>query len=281
MGELYRQFIERNDLDIHKWHDYFPIYERHFATFRGTAPKMLEIGVQRGGSARLFADWLGAGTRITGVDIDERCRAHAVPGLIDIEIGDQTNTAFLGDLARKHGPWNIILDDGGHTDNQILTSFDVLFPHLAEGGIYLIEDTHAHFFDASFRDHPEGKSVVTFVADLFSGMHRWTGEMSRFAHWHVPPPERREPVDAPATTRYIQSVHLYDSVIVIQKKTRHEPFCEVRTRGVARATPFRVADADAPSESERLMNELQAMRQSTSWRLTAPLRRLANLLKGR
>jgi hypothetical protein len=218
---------------------------------------------------------------MTGIDIDPRCRSHAEPGLIDIEIGDQSDRGFLADLTAKHGPWHIILDDGGHTDKQILTSFEVLFEHLADGGIYLIEDTHAHFFDTSFRDHPEGKSIVSFVADHFAAMHKWTGDMAQFEHWHVPPPDRREPVEVPYTTRHIHAIHLYDSVIVIEKKRRQEPFCEVRTRGQPRPTTYRIADGETQSETERLAAELEAMRQSTSWRITEPLRRIVNRLRAR
>lgn len=240
MGQLYDQFISRTDLDIHKWHHYFPIYERSFERYRGKAPKMLEIGVQNGGSSRMFADWLGEGTHITGADIDPACAKHSIPGKIDIYIGDQANTDFLDMLIDKHGPWDIILDDGGHTNNQIITSFQRLFPKLNEGGTYLIEDTHAHWMGEEFRDHPRGLSVVSMVADLFDNMHRWSGDKSKFAHWHVPPELRGRPTPAPYLTRHVQAVHLYDSVIVIEKRRREEPFSEARRAGVPRASNYRL-----------------------------------------
>lgn len=280
MGDLYRRFIERDDLDIHKWHDYFPVYERYFSRFRDRKPRMLEIGVERGGSLRLFADWLGAGALITGADIDPRCRSFAVPGSIEIEIGDQADREFLKSLVQKHGPWDIILDDGGHTDNQIITSFETLFPHLNNGGIYLIEDTHAHFFGDAFRDHPEKRSVLTLVSELFELMHTWTGDVSRFEHWHVPPPERREPVPVPDAARSIAAVHLYDSIIVIEKNERAEPYCERRTKGVPRATTYRVPGADAARDDSQAEHE-QTTGSSASWRLAAPMRHLGNLLKWR
>lgn len=279
MGELYRQFIARDDLDIHKWHDYFPIYERYFTKFRGKTTKMLEIGVQGGGSARLFADWLGPSARMTGLDIDPRCRSHAIPGLIDIEIGDQADRQFLRRVAESLGPWDIILDDGGHTDNQILTSFEELFPFVNDGGIYLIEDTHAHYFDKSFRDHPENKSVVSFVADHFASLHHWTGQMDMFQHWHVPPNQRTRTVEASYNARNISAVHCYDSVIVVEKEQRHEPFCEVRTNGVVRKTAFTYPRHAADSETDLMRAELRALKASASWRLTAPLRFLSGLLK--
>lgn len=240
MGELYDQFIARDDLDIQKWHHYFPVYESALGRYRGTAPRMLEIGIQNGGSSRLFADWLGDGTRIIGVDIDPNCARFSVPGQIDIHIGDQADPAFLTALATQTGPWDIVLDDGGHTNNQILTSFQALFPALRDGGTYIIEDTHAHWLGANFRDHPRGLSVVSLVADLFDNMHRWTGQAQHFNHWHVPPDQRPEPVPAPYLTRHVAAVHLYDSMIVIEKQRRSEPYAEIRRAGEPRSSSFRI-----------------------------------------
>lgn len=220
MGDLYDQFIDRNDLNIHKWHHYFPIYERYFSKFRGKSPRMLEIGVQKGGSSRLFLDWFGDGAHITGADIDPRCADKAIPDRLDIEIGDQADPAFLQSLVSTYGPWDIILDDGGHTNNQIITSFQALFPQLKDGGVYLIEDTHAHWWGGAFRDHPRGMSVVSLVADLFDNMHRWTGNQSLFDHWHTPPEARSETISGSYLTRHVSGVHLFDSIIVIEKARR-------------------------------------------------------------
>jgi len=200
-----------------------------------------------------------------------------VPGSIEVEIGDQANRDFLELLIQKHGPWDIILDDGGHTDNQIITSFEALFPHLNNGGIYLIEDTHAHFFGDAFRDHPEKRSVLTLVSELFSLMHRWTGDVSRFEHWHVPPPERNEPVAVPDATRTIAAVHLYDSIIVIEKNERREPFCERRTKGVPRSTAYRIPAAGAACDEEETKRKPRALGRFAGRRLTAPMRHLGKL----
>lgn len=242
MGDLYDQFVERDDLNVHKWHHYFPIYEQYFGKFRGQAPKMLEIGVYRGGSTRMFADWLGDGTHFTGVDIDPACSGYAVPGKIEIVIGDQADRAFLAKLATENGPWDIVLDDGGHTDNQILTSFELLFPHLKDGGVYLIEDTHAHWMSSLYRDHPQGHNILRLVAELFAEMHRWSGAPGKIDHWHVPPAER-PPTPAPYFTNHVAAIHLFDSIVVIEKKQREEPFVEMREAGKPRATDYRLRDS--------------------------------------
>ncbi len=238
MNELYKIFLQRPELTVHKWHSYFPVYEKHFAKFRGKPVRMLEIGVQNGGSARMFREWLGPEAHITGLDIDPKCRNFAIPGAIDIEIGSQSDVAFLQEAVKKHGPWDIILDDGGHTNNQIMVSFETLFPHLNDGGVYLIEDTHANFWGGGFLDRADKKTLVEFVGELFAFLHGWTGKGGTFEHWHVPPPARKERTPAPYETRHINAVHLYDSIIVVDKLRRPEPYCERHDPAKGRETAF-------------------------------------------
>ncbi len=41
---LWQGFLTNDDLFIHKWANYFPEYERHFARFRNLDVTLLEIG---------------------------------------------------------------------------------------------------------------------------------------------------------------------------------------------------------------------------------------------
>lgn len=58
--------------------------------------------------------------------------------------GDQANQATLEKwLETTKGGFDVILDDGGHTNPQIWNSFQFLFyKALKPGGIYFIEDIH-------------------------------------------------------------------------------------------------------------------------------------------
>ena len=75
---LHRYFLNNRQHAIHKWFHYFDIYEKHFSRFRGKDVHILEIGVQNGGSARMWHDYFSNGSnqvRISGVDVDSRCKA--------------------------------------------------------------------------------------------------------------------------------------------------------------------------------------------------------------
>ena len=43
--DLWQDFLSNQGKAIHKWGHYFPIYERHFAPWRGRTLTFLEIGV--------------------------------------------------------------------------------------------------------------------------------------------------------------------------------------------------------------------------------------------
>ena len=121
-GDLYEFFFSSREMDIHKWHHYFDIYERHLKQFVGTRFRFLEIGVFRGGSLRKCRDYFGADATIVGIDIDASC------GELDgrygaVRIGDQSDPEFLSSVCAEFGPFDAILDDGGHDPSQQIASF--------------------------------------------------------------------------------------------------------------------------------------------------------------
>lgn len=132
----------------HKWLSYFPIYDREFSRFRGTSPRVLEIGIYRGASLRLWSRFFGPGATIVGVDISPECAKAQNPNYnIHVEIGDQSNAAFLRSVVDKHGPFDIIIDDGSHIASHIIASFNALFMNgLKSEGIYFVEDLECMYW---------------------------------------------------------------------------------------------------------------------------------------
>jgi hypothetical protein len=74
--DLWQDFQTNQGKTIHKWEHYFPVYERHFAPWRGRSVTFLEIGVSRGGSLQMWRRYFGPLARVVGIDIDKRCKAH-------------------------------------------------------------------------------------------------------------------------------------------------------------------------------------------------------------
>ena len=96
-----------------KWVQYLEVYEWCFAPHRNRPCRILEIGVQNGGSLQLYQKYFPLAEKIIGVDIDPKCRS-VESGNIIIEIGSQADRAFLADISDAHGPFDIDIDDGSH-----------------------------------------------------------------------------------------------------------------------------------------------------------------------
>ncbi len=124
-------------------HGYAEIYDSYFRNLREERLTLLEIGVKKGASLKMFEEYFKNGL-ITGVDIEPGCKKFE-NDRIEIFIGDQASPHFLYSVNQKAGPFDIIIDDGGHTWRQQIISFSYLFPQLKLGGLYAIEDVHTSY----------------------------------------------------------------------------------------------------------------------------------------
>ena len=124
-------------------HGYLDFYERFLAELRHRPVRLLEIGVQRGRSLRMWRDYFSNG-QIIGVDNDPATRRHAGERIV-IEIADQSNVADLVRLGTRHGPFDIVVDDGSHIWGHQITTLRYLYPFLKPGGFYVLEDIHTSY----------------------------------------------------------------------------------------------------------------------------------------
>jgi hypothetical protein len=228
-----------------------------------------------------------------------------------VVLGDQADRGFLESVVERHGPFDIIVDDGGHTMEQQITSIETLFPSLVDGGVYIVEDCHTSYWDEFGGGLRRDGSFVEWSKARIDDLHGY----------HQPAPVHE------TWTEHVDGIHWYDSVVVFDKRRRHAPFNEqvgaseflyfqrptsvlvgemVATRDAAiaqaqeQASPAldelrtargelgQLATRARETEAElgRLRTELEvtrndlleswaqikAMRRSTSWRLTAPIR---------
>ena len=92
----------------------------------------------------MWKDYFGKDAKIIGIDIDERCKAFE-EDQISIEIGSQESVEFWNGFKKKYPRVDILLDDGGHTMQQQIVTFQQMFPHIKDGGIYMCEDCHTSY----------------------------------------------------------------------------------------------------------------------------------------
>lgn len=205
-GELAKIFFGPKTRLVDKWLHYLERYEQHFGKYRGTSLKFLEIGVFKGGSLEMWRSYFGPTSRICGIDIDPECAAYETPGTT-VRIGSQADPEFLASVVAEFGTPDIILDDGSHVAEHQEASFRTLFPLLKEGGLYVIEDLHTAYWPQWNGGYRRKGSAIEIVKDMIDDMHGWYHE---------------SPTSTPAQSE-IGGIHIYDSMVFIEKKHRERP----------------------------------------------------------
>ncbi len=198
---LWGEFLGARERRAYKWAHYFPVYERHLAHLCNKPVRFLEVGVAEGGSLQMWKRWLGPLATVVGIDIDPACRRFE-ERQIHIRIGDQADPAFLAGVVREFGPFDAVLDDGSHKMEHVNATFDALYEHTAERGIYMVEDLHTAYW-------PEYGGGLG-RDDTF--MERAKGFVDKLNAHHT-----RGVIKPDAFTRSTWSMHFYDSIVAFER----------------------------------------------------------------
>lgn len=209
MNNLEKYFTENTGRLIHKWKHYFEIYDRHFSRFRGTDVHIVEFGVSQGGSLQMWKEYFGPNCKIFGVDINPHCK-KLEEDQIQIVIGDQEDRMFLKSLAEKVPRIDILIDDGGHTMSQQINTFEELFTNIDENGVYLCEDLHTSYWSGWGGGYKRRGTFIEYSKQFIDYINAWHSKTSRLSVTEF--------------TKSVHSLHYYDSVLVIEKRTIERPF---------------------------------------------------------
>ena len=174
------------------WIEYGAHFQQHLpAASKGSRLRMLEIGVQSGGSINVWKDYYGRGLYYVGMDLNQACKKRErVEDNIHIEIGSQTDLQRLKEICAAHGPFDIVVDDGGHAIHQIKTTMGALWPEeakcLTPTAVYAIEDLHT-MAECQTGYCNTYKDYTSFFGELQWAMHRYgtTGLWCCILHHHV------------------------------------------------------------------------------------------------
>lgn len=120
-------------------HGYLDVYEKHFEPLREKSIVILEIGIFKGMSLKMWKEYFSNG-KIYGMDLEPK--AEFEEERVKIYQGNQENRSDLNYVAGEIGPMDIIIDDGGHSQLQQQVTLGCMFRYLKSGGIFVIEDLH-------------------------------------------------------------------------------------------------------------------------------------------
>ena len=208
MNDLEKYFTDNNDRLIDKWSNYFDIYDRYFSPFRGKEIVLVEIGIFQGGSLQMWKNYFGPKAKIYGIDINPNCKELEEEN-IQIFIGSQSDRQFLRSLKEKIPPIDILIDDGGHTMKQQIVTFEELYGHVKECGIFLCEDTHSSYHVATGGGYKRNGTFIEYSKNFVDYLHAHHSEQAALS--------------VNDFTRSAKSVHFYDSIVVIEKEPWIKP----------------------------------------------------------
>ena len=208
MNDLENYFNNNNKRLVHKWQHYFEIYDRHFSKYRNQEVVVVEIGVSHGGSLQMWKNYFGNKAKIYGIDIDPRCKDLEEEN-IEIFIGSQADRKFLTEIKKQIPQIDILIDDGGHTMIQQIVSFEELFIHIKDDGVYLGEDLSTSYWLPYGGGHKRRGTFIEYSKNFIDSINAFHSEQSS--------------LKVNEFTKSVHSLHFYDSVLVIEKKVMTAP----------------------------------------------------------
>lgn len=199
-----------------KWgsHYYTPHYQRHLEHLRDQEIVVLEIGIggyaktgKGGQSLRMWKHFFPK-AQIIGLDIHDK--SFVEEQRITTYQGSQVDLAVLERIIADHGRPQVVIDDGSHRPEHIRETFRLLFPLLADNGVYAIEDTQTSYwpFWGGSMDRQDPTTTMALVKDLLDGLNH------------------EEFLDRGYTPSYsdkhVTAVHAYHNLVFVQKGRNRE-----------------------------------------------------------
>ena len=130
-------------ISTHGYHRFYPMYLDQFKEKEGS---MLEIGVELGYSLRMWLSYFPT-LYLYGIDIHVEGEGDRYKVLRC----DQSNKEQLEKICTSiDKPLYFVVDDGSHVPEHQLLTFEVLFPKVEPGGVYIIEDIETSYWSKGY-----------------------------------------------------------------------------------------------------------------------------------
>lgn len=200
-------------------HHYTKHYHHHFQSLRHRRLNILEVGIggyenpaDGGASLRMWKEYF-PNSRIFGIDIYDKSQ-HDQDRIKTFK-GSQVDEEFLTRVAREIGTIDIIVDDGSHIIEHVITTFKILFPLMSPDGIYVVEDLQTSYWEHVVGQNWGGsKSLIAshtsmnFFKSLSDGLNYEEFTLDEYVPSYF--------------DKHIISMHFYHNLVFIYKGQNNE-----------------------------------------------------------
>jgi hypothetical protein len=170
-NNVLERLIDNSRSDKNTIHSYLPLYEKLLTSKKETAKRVLEVGIWRGGSIKLWKDFF-TNAVVHGVDIiDINTVWSEIKNNRGIVLHTSTN-AYDNDFVttnflNQNIKFDFLLDDGPHTLESMKQFIRLYSQVMADDGILIIEDVQAwEWIDVLKNEVPEHLKEFVNVYDL-------------------------------------------------------------------------------------------------------------------
>lgn len=129
--------------DKNSKHSYLPLYDKLLQPIKHVANNIIEIGVQRGGSIKLWLEYFSKAT-IYGCDIHDSIiienQSLKTNNRIILNLNENAYTKEYVKKNFKSKKFDFLIDDGPHTYSSQEKFIELYSPLLSDNGILIIED---------------------------------------------------------------------------------------------------------------------------------------------
>jgi hypothetical protein len=192
--DIFKCYQDSKYLSV-KHSSYFQVYEELLSKYKNRKITFVEVGVLNGGSLFMWRKFFGPEARIIGIDLNPLAKKWEADGF-EIYIGSQSDGAFWDRFFSSVGDVDVIVDDGGHTNEQQIVTVHKAIPHIKNAGMLIVEDVHSSYSSAF--GNPSRYSFINYSKHLIDSIN------SRFSHVNA----SNNPL-----SNAIYSISIYESIV--------------------------------------------------------------------
>lgn len=197
MNSLLKKYFDESEYFSMKHEKYFAVYENILTKYKNKKIRLVEIGIENGGSLYIWKKFL-PDAEIIGIDLNPNCKKFEKDGF-KIEIGDQNQIEFWDKFFKKYKNVDVIIDDGGHTNSQQITTLISCIPHINDDGVLLTEDVMCSY-DKDF-GNPSRYSFINFSKKLIDDINYKFPKVGNFKF---------------SLNNFIYSIEFFESIVVFK-----------------------------------------------------------------
>jgi hypothetical protein len=172
------EIVDNSRTDKNTIHSYLPLYQNLLINKKETAKNVLEIGIYKGGSIKLWNDFF-TNANVYGLDIMNS--DYVWEGIknnkkiiLHTSIDAYNNDFFINNFLNKNIRCDFMLDDGPHSLESMVQFIKLYSQIMTDDGILIIEDVQSwDWIDILKYVVPENLKQFIKIYDLRSNKDRY------------------------------------------------------------------------------------------------------------